>query len=97
MRHLRIALYDMTSGTADEIMDLARREMIPLFEAQPGFVRYDVGTLDNGGIVSFSIWETEDEAVRAEEVAADWVAKNIASRVKLREEHTGSIAWDETL
>ena len=97
MRHLRIALYDMTSGTADEIMDLARREMIPLFEAQPGFVRYDIGTLDNGGIVSFSIWETEDEAVRAEEVAADWVAKNIASRVKLREEHTGSIAWDETL
>ena len=64
MRHLRIALYDMTSGTADEVIDLAGREMIPLFEAQPGFVRYEVGTLDSGGIVSFSIWETEAEAVR---------------------------------
>ena len=97
VRHLRIALYDMTSGTADDVMDLARREMIPLYEAQPGFVRYEVGTLDSGGIVSFSIWETEAEAVRAEELAADWVVENVANRVKLREEHTGNIAWDEAL
>jgi hypothetical protein len=33
--------------------------------------------------------------VHAEEVAADWVARNVATRVKLREEHTGNIAWDE--
>ena len=29
--------------------------------------------LDDGGVVSFSVWETADEAERAIEVAAEWV------------------------
>ena len=93
--HLRIALYDMTSGTADEAVGIARGGMIPLFESQPGFVRYEVGTLDDGGIVSFSVWETADEAERANELAADWVQENLADRVALRETHTGNMSWEE--
>jgi len=95
MRHLRIALYDMKSGTAEEAIDIARNGILPLFEQQPGFVRYEVGTLDSGGIVSFSIWETGDEAQRAVDLAASWVKENLASRVQLREEHIGNMAWDE--
>jgi len=30
-------------------------------------------------------------------VAADFVKENLADRMKLREEHTGDLAWDETL
>ena len=60
--HLRIALYDMTSGKVEEAVEIARKGMIPLYEAQPGFIRYEVGTLDDGGVVSFSVWETGDEA-----------------------------------
>ena len=96
MRHLRIALYDITSGTADEAIEIARKGALPIFEAQPGFVRYEVGTLDEGGVVSFSIWETADEAEHANEVAADWVKDNLADRIALREQHTGDIAWDES-
>ena len=95
MRHLRIALYDMTSGTEDEAIEIARGGMIPLYESQPGFVRYEVGKLDDGGVVSFSVWETADEATRAVELARDWVKENLADRIKLREEHTGDLAWDE--
>ena len=95
MRHLRIALYDMKSGTAEEAIDIARNGILPLFEQQPGFVRYEVGTLDSGGIVSCSIWETGDEAQRAVDLAASWVKENLASRVQLREEHIGNMAWDE--
>jgi hypothetical protein len=95
MRHLRIALYDLTSGTVDEAIDIARNGVLPLFEAQPGFVRYEVGSLDDGGIVSFSLWETSDEAEHANEVAADWVKDNLSARIKLREQHTGNVAWDE--
>jgi hypothetical protein len=93
--HLRIALYDLTSGSVDEAVEIARKGMIPLFEEQPGFVRYDVGTLDDGGVVSFSVWETADEAQRAIEVAAGWVKENLADRIKLREQHTGSMSWEE--
>jgi hypothetical protein len=95
MRHLRIALYDMTSGSVEEAIEIARKGMVPLYEKQPGFVRYDVGSLDDGGIVSFSIWETGDEAQKAVDLAKSWVKDNLADRVKLRDEHTGDIAWDE--
>ena len=97
MRHFRIAIYDITSGTANEALEIARDRVIPLFEEQPGFVRYEVGSLDNGGIVSFSVWETAAEALHAEEVAADFVKENMADRMKLRDEHTGDLAWDEAL
>jgi hypothetical protein len=97
MRHFRIALYDIASGTAEEALEIARDRVIPLFEQQPGFVRYEVGALDTGGIVSFSVWETEDEARHAEEVAAEFVRENLADRMNLREEHTGNLAWDEAL
>jgi len=96
MRHLRIALYDTTSGTAEEAIEIARKGILPLFEQQPGFERYEVGALDNGGVVSFSIWDTAEEAQHAVDLAASWVKDNLADRVKLREEHTGDLSWDES-
>jgi heme-degrading monooxygenase HmoA len=97
MHHLRIALWDVTSGTADEILELARPGILPIFEEQPGFVRYEVGKLDDGGIVSFSVWETRDEATRAVQLAHAWVNDNVGDRLKLRDEHIGDISWDEAL
>ena len=95
MNHIRVALYDMTSGTAEEAAEIAREGLLPIFKSQPGYVRYEVGKLDNGGIVSFQIWETADEAQSAVETAASWVAENLASRISLRENHVGDLLWDE--
>ena len=49
------------------------------------------------GVLSFSVWETEGEARTAVELARTWVAEHLAERIKLREEHTGDISWDEAL
>lgn len=97
MRHFRVAMYDTVSGTAEEAVEIARKDMIPLYEAQPGFVRYEVGVLDDGGVLSFSVWETDEEAHRAIEIAADWVKGHLADRIEKREEHTGNLSWDEAL
>ena len=94
MNHLRLALYDMTSGTAEEAAAVAEKGLLPIFKKQPGFVRYEVGKLDSGGVVSFQVWETEDEAEAAVKMAADWVAENLADRIKLRETHVGDMLWD---
>ena len=85
----------MTSGTADEVITIARAAFKPILEKQPGFVRYEVGELDNGGVVSFSLWETAAEAQRAVALADEWVKDNLADRERLREEHTGDVAWDD--
>ena len=95
MRHFRVALYDLTSGSADEVIEIARAGFRPIFEAQPGFVRYEVGELDNGGIASFSIWETANEAKHAVELAADFVGDNLADRVRPAIYLTCQIAWDD--
>ena len=95
MNHFRIALYEMKSGTAEEAAEVARKGLLPLFKSQPGYVRYEVGKLDTGGVVSFSIWETADEAQDAVETAASWVAENLAERISLRESHVGDLFWDE--
>jgi hypothetical protein len=39
--------------------------MLPIFRAQPGFVRYGLILLDDGSVASVSVWETRDEAEAA--------------------------------
>jgi len=93
--HFRVALYDLTSGTVEEAVELARAGMLPIFRDHAGFVRYELGKLDDGGVVSFSIWETADEAEQANALAADWVKDNLADRIALRDLHTGDLELDE--
>ncbi|MEI7760579.1 MAG: hypothetical protein WCJ67_07360 [Thermoleophilia bacterium] len=95
MSHFRVALYDLKSGTADEAAELAGAGMLPIFKSLPGYIRYEVGQLDDGGLVSFSVWMTSTEAQHATVAASDWVAEHLASRISLRDEHTGELYWDE--
>ena len=46
--------------------------MLPIFQAQPGFVRYGLILLDDGNVASVSVWETRDEAEGANASAATW-------------------------
>ena len=93
--HVRIAIYDMVKGTAEETADLAKNGMLPIFQGQKGFVRYGLAALDDGTFVSISVWETRDEAEAANGVAADWVAENLADRVALKNTHVGDFFFDE--
>jgi len=43
------------------------------------------------------VWGTADEAQRAIELAAGWVKENLTDRIKLRDQHTGSMNWEEEL
>ena len=93
--HVRIAIYSLTQGTAEETAELAKAGMLPIFKAQPGFVRYGLVLLDDGTVASVSVWETHDEAEAANVAAADWVAANLAERVALQNTHVGDFLFDE--
>ena len=93
--HVRIAIYTLKQGTAEEAAEIGRRGMLPIFQGQPGFVRYGLILLDDGSVASVSVWETPGEAEAANASAASWVAENLADRVELQNTHVGDFFFDE--
>ena len=93
MQHLRMATYDITKGTFQEIADSAKTGMLHKFQGQPGFIRYGVADLGDKKCLSISLWETRDQAQSATPVAASWVKDNIADRVELRTNYVGDLAF----
>jgi heme-degrading monooxygenase HmoA len=92
MRYTRLATYDIVKGTFPELVGIAEKGILPMFEREPGFVDY--GLLDTGQnkVVSISIWETREEAQKAVTVAETWVRENIADRIRLVTNYVGDLA-----
>ena len=92
--HGRMARYTFT-GYAQELAQRAEEGMLPIFQAQPGFRAYSVIASD-GEIMSFSAWDTADQAEAANAAAASWVAENMTD-IELTEARIGEILFSTTL
>ena len=93
MQHLRMATYEITKGTFQEIADTAKTGMLPKFQTQPGFIRYGLADLGDKKILSLSVWETREQAQAATPVAASWVKENLADRIALKTNSVGDFAF----
>ena len=90
--HARVAIYRITSGSAEEVARAADAEggMLGIFRGQPGFVTYElVGTGDT--LISISRWETEQQADGAAIAARSWVAEHLARAVELQHNYVGEV------
>jgi hypothetical protein len=94
MRSTRVALYDIKSGTFDEVRSKAESGMVPLFQQSDGFVSYGVAEIDKNAFISLSTWETRAQADAATTKAAAWVAANFNDQFVLRETYVGDLAID---
>ena len=94
MRSTRVALYDIKSGTFDEIRSKAEAGMVPLFQQSDGFVSYGVARIDKDAFISLSTWETRAQADAATTKAADWMNTNSKDQFTLRESYVGDLAID---
>jgi hypothetical protein len=92
-QHLRIATYEITKGTFQEVADTAKTGMLRKFQDQPGFIRYGVADLGDKQCMSISLWETHDQAKAASPVAETWVRENLNDRVALRSNYVGDLAF----
>lgn len=92
MQCTRLAIYELTSGTFRELVELAERGMLPRFAAAPGFVNYGIADLGDHKVASISIWETRDQAEKSAGIAATWVKDNLAGRVRLVNNYVGELA-----
>jgi hypothetical protein len=90
----RMARYAF-SGDAQELSQRAEEGLLPIFEAQPGFRAYSVIASD-GEIMSFSAWDTTEQAEAANAAAASWVAENM-NDIDLKETRIGEIMFSTTL
>jgi hypothetical protein len=93
--HGRIARYTF-SGDARELASRAEDGILPIFEAQPGFRAYSV-IESEGEILSFSAWDTAEQAEAANAAAAGWVAENMAADLDLKEARIGEVLFSTTL
>jgi len=87
--HGRMAIYTI-SGDARELARSAEEGMLPIFRAQTGFKSYSL-VASGDELLSFSAWESEEDAEAANEVAASWIAENMADKIELKETKTGEI------
>jgi heme-degrading monooxygenase HmoA len=94
--HVRIGVYALTSGTAREVGDRAREAMLSVFRAQPGFRAYGLAETREGKLVSVSLWDSDQQAKQANELAASWVRENIADRVRLESTQVGDFMFYES-
>lgn len=92
MRFTRISTYDLTKGTFPELTSIAETGILPAFVKEPGFVNYGLVDVGNHKVISLSIWETREEALKSADMAATWVRQNIADRVHLVSTYIGDLA-----
>ncbi len=96
MDHIRIGIYTRLSGTPRELADQAREGMLGVFRAHAGFRAYGLAETPEGKIISVSLWESAEEAEKANELAAAWVREHIADRVRLDSTQVGDFLFYET-
>ena len=87
--HARIAKYAFT-GDAIEIARKAEEGMLPIFQSQPGFKWYTIVEAGDE-VFSFTAWESADAAEAANDLSAQWVAKNLGDKVELKRSWIGEI------
>ena len=95
MKHVRIATYEIKTGTFEDIARVAEDGMLRTFRDQPGFIRYGLADLGDQKCLSLSLWETRKDADSSVPVAANWVRENISDRVELKSTQVGDLAFYE--
>lgn len=86
--HGRMAKYTV-SGDVHELARTAEDGMLPIIKSQPGFKASSL--MESGNeIISFSAWESAEDAEAASTSAASWIAENLAGQITLEEAGIGA-------
>lgn len=95
MEHVRIATYQQTAGTFDDLCAVIQAPggLADVFRASPGFIAYTFADLGDGTNCSISVWASAEAADAAKAAAGTWTAANIADLGYLVEDRTGRLGF----
>jgi heme-degrading monooxygenase HmoA len=98
MQCARIATYRVTSGSVDEVIQRAQKEMLPIYQGLPGFVSFGaIKSADGSQLVSVTMWQTAEQANAATKAAAQWTRANVANNIQLEQNIIGDVAFFKSL
>ena len=81
MVYVRIAHDTLQPGTAEKLLVQLREGLLPLLQAQPGFVSYDVVRTGENTAMFIHACETHAQAEAAIQHVSSWVRENVAAMI----------------
>jgi quinol monooxygenase YgiN len=76
--YVSIRTYRVGKGSIDEVMHRVDRDLAESFAMEPGFVSYQVAQTGERTIASVTTFRGRDEAEASNDLAAQWVAEELA-------------------
>jgi hypothetical protein len=73
-----IRTYRIGRGSVDEVMHRVDRDLADAFAREPGFVSYEVVRTGERTLASITTFHESAQAEASNELAADWVADELA-------------------
>ncbi|WP_445399394.1 antibiotic biosynthesis monooxygenase [Zobellella sp. An-6] len=87
--HASIRRYKTRPGAAEELLQRVNAGFAAIIGQAPGFIAYYALNAGNNVVVSFSLFDSADNAAASNRLAADWVRENIAALVVAPPEISG--------
>ena len=77
-----IRKFSLTHGAAGEVARLVQESFVPLLRKQPGFREYFL--LEGGPdvLISIRVFDSADEALASNEIAASWIRNHVLEFTK---------------
>jgi quinol monooxygenase YgiN len=76
--YLTIRTYRVGSGRIDEVMHRVDRDLAEAFTQEEGFIAYQVAQTGERTVASVTVFQQREQAEASNELAAEWVADELA-------------------
>lgn len=89
----RIANYTFREGKLDEAVAKAEEGLLPLFQRHEGFRSYSASKVGEDRVISFSLWDTREQAEAANRIAGEWTQENLGHLADTAEVMLGDVLF----
>ena len=76
--YVSMRTYRVNKGTTDDLMHRVDRDFAEALGQEPGFVAYQAIDMGSGRICTMSVFNRREQADASNELAAQWVAEELA-------------------
>lgn len=74
--------YNIQPWLVDEMVRRITEGFVPIISSAPGFIAYYVLDAGNAVVVAVSIFEDQAGSEKAQQMASDWVARNLGTVIR---------------